>query len=264
MLSKSFGLRGVLGTVATAYSLGKLAGDRIWSERKELPTWSAPAASVKEPSSRVMRIVPVKRRRTTRMRMRKRSRSWVPRPFSNGYIVIKRSAIGAAGFSLTPSVGFGPSLKCQFFQLNYLPNVTDFTSLYQQYRIRRIDLKFVLRSDPGNPNATGTTALATAVPQLLLSNDNAKTTDPSSVNDVLCYQNCRICFMDSGKPVYHTVWPKSINTVQGSNIAPVTEWLFTSSAAVPHYGVQVAWVGSNNTMSVDVYATYTVEFKGRA
>lgn len=244
------------GAVASAL-LGGYSADKAISRDSNRPvTW----VPYKRPVPTMKRPRPMLRRRAMRRMTRRISR--FRRPVSDGYTIVRRTAINGAGFAVSGTLN--PSVQGMSFLLSYLPNVTDFTNLYQQYRIKKIQIKLIPRNDFGNSNGLGVAAVGTSIPQIALANDTAKTFAPTDLNTVLSYNNCRLLDMHGSRPVYHTLFPKSINTVQGVNVNPSYDWLFTSNTTIPHYGVQFAWVTATPNIAIDVYATYTVEFKGRA
>lgn len=248
------------GALASSF-LGGLAADKAISrDSSRFVTWSKyrrptpPSVPMKRPRA-------MTRRRVMRRYARRVSR--FRRPSSDGFITIRRTCLNATGFAVVGSSN--PTNLIFTFQLGYLPNINDFTALYSQYRIKKIQLKICCRNDFGNANGLGTTALGTSIPQIAIANDPAKTTPPATINDTLAYNNVRLCDLHGSRPIYHTIYnPMAANTVQGVNVSPMNSWLLTTNTGIPHYGVQFSWVTASTTIGIDVYATYTVQFKGRA
>lgn len=70
----------------------------------------------------------------------------------------------------------------QTFAANLLPNLTDFTGLFDQYRIRAVTCKFRLIQPP---EATNTPATSQFYPDIYLAVDHDDAAVPTAVDDVL-------------------------------------------------------------------------------
>lgn len=164
-------------------------------------------------------------------------------------------AIGGA-----PASGFGKE-----FALNNLVNVTEFTSLFDQYRILGINIRFIPKVNVTMPGLGPATPGA---PQLITVIDYDNASAPPAIDEVLQYENMALttangeihqrCF----KPA---VTPEIFQTALATGYASRRDqWLDCNSDAVPHYGIR-GWVtpagaaGANWTW--DCYVDYFIEFR---
>lgn len=240
------------GAFLSQYRLGSRASSAIASDSvSKFPTWS----TVRRPMA-----APRTARRTRRRMRRAYRRVPYPRAMDHTRLVIK-STLNPV---VWPAPAGGQSNAVFSFKLNDLPNYTEIVNFYSLYKIVKVVLRFHSRVDPGNINAGGTSATNQNIPSLSLAFDAAKTTAPTNANDVLDYSNAKIYSLYSGRSVSYTCYPKAINTLQGVNVAPVSDWIMTSNATIPHYGVQANLVnfltGSGYT---DIFVTYYIACKGR-
>lgn len=138
------------------------------------------------------------------------------------------------------------------FSLNDLPNYTEFTALYDMYKINAVKISFI-------PQMTQNISLgainnAYASTRFLSAIDYNDGSAPSSSDDIREYQSCKIT------PILrtHTRFirkPKILDS-SGYSISP---WLSTASPAVDYFGLKVAVEPMNSTSTETM--TYTVECK---
>jgi hypothetical protein len=135
----------------------------------------------------------------------------------------------------------------QIYILSSLPGATEFTSLYDHYKIDKVEVTFVLDMADGALNTT------TLYPRLIIAPDWNDSSAPIVEDDVLQYQQAAV-FQFSGvnREFTFTVKPKVANTVfrtavtSAYQIAPAS-WLDTAYSDVPHYGIKFFLANYNTT-----------------
>jgi len=127
--------------------------------------------------------------------------------------------------------GINPSLSAFVFTLDSLPAYTDFTRLFDMYRIKKIEIDWV----PEYTELTDAALISNAANVRFNSTiDLTDASAPASVDEVLQYQQ----LLSSGitKP-HKRVWNP---TFLMSGIIPCSCWLPTSAPSERHYGLKVA------------------------
>lgn len=164
------------------------------------------------------------------------------------------------------------------FKLADVPNVSEFTSLYDVYRIAGVKMVFYPASgnlvyDVTQQNATGI-PLSPAQPGSLLPRfmtviDEDDNTTPGSTSDLLQYQTLKIT---SGtkhvvylKPRFSATVYKNL-AASGYAVGPRKQWLDCSDSTTEHYGVKYAYESTPSLTPVGmfnmkVHITYYLEFK---
>lgn len=140
------------------------------------------------------------------------------------------------------------------FMLNQLPNYTEYTALFDQYRIAAIKITFIPRS---NSSEIGSTML----PILYYVSDATDATLPTSTAEL--YEYPRLKYKQLSKPYSLYFKPKFADAAyQGafSGYAVNKGWLSTASPAVQHFGLKgVVDVQTPTSMSL-IYKFY-LQFK---
>lgn len=122
------------------------------------------------------------------------------------------------------------------FFLSQLPNYTEFTNLYDQYKISRIKVKFIYSAN--NQDMT-TSASILALPNLLTVIDNNDSTALTASGDYCQYKSFKIRRMDKPCSVYFK--PQfDIAAYSGAftSYASKTGWIDCNSPNVKHYGLK--------------------------
>jgi hypothetical protein len=133
----------------------------------------------------------------------------------------------------------------RFFTFNQLPNYTDFTNLFNSYRIRQVDLTYVL--------TTPTLTLGKAYPRLAFCVDYNDATNPGSQTDVTQYENAEVYQFGPNRTVFkRTVQPRiAVGAYAGAfsafSMPPSDTWVNADYAAVQYYGIK-EWVTNYNTV----------------
>lgn len=155
------------------------------------------------------------------------------------------------------------------FTLNMLPQVATFTSLYDVYRISKIEFtirpRAVIHQILGG--GQGTVGLP-AYNNFIYAVDNDDANVPASYNELREYGNAKEIQLLQGrkhvitfKPaVAQIIYNNGITTANGERFSP---WIDVANPAVPHYGIKIALppTTSANQITCDITVRYLLEFK---
>jgi len=130
------------------------------------------------------------------------------------------------------------------FALNQVPNSSDFTNLFDRYRVTKIDLTFSwVRS-------TATSASPNELrPIIYMFMDEDDASIPLTKNEVFERQAMqRHQFNDARSSVSVTIYPRWIQSRSGvsTNLAPRNSWIDMATPAVQQYGIK-GWVENMST-----------------
>lgn len=196
------------------------------------------------------RARPFKRRR---MGMRRRVRGRIGR---RGVHHFKR---GSALNTINGNAVYAPYVDSLSFNLNAVINPSDFTSLYDQYRINYVVVKFHLRIDP-SAQAAG----SASYPRLYYYRDLDDTTAPSNLNEMRENQRCRMKVLNPQRCVTIKIRPNVLgmlySTVGVTQYTPkFKQWLDCSTSTTIHYGIKYAIDDLTNTnYKVDIEKWYYI------
>ena len=135
------------------------------------------------------------------------------------------------------------------FTLNMLPNYTDFTGLYDRYRILKVEITLMPTFNSSDPTTTadGNYPIVGSgnfyIPWVMVAEDWDQASPPTSESQMLTYDNMRLLTMDKTKKF--TVYPRPLLVTTsglyadagGSNGEPT--WCSTQFAGVNHYGLRL-------------------------
>lgn len=155
------------------------------------------------------------------------------------------------------------------FQLADVPNASNFTQLFDQYRITAVKIEFILPFIPATYKDT--TVVAQAAPTLFTASDIDDATAPASLNEILEKETvkCHGTLCPYGinkavrwvKPAVAAALYKGTFTGYGSKQG---QWIDANSSDVAHYGLKY-WLegigGYSAGVNLYVYTTYYMEFK---
>lgn len=163
------------------------------------------------------------------------------------------------------------------FTLNKLSNSTNFVSLFDQYRIKRVTLKFEPSFNVGDTQTAAAVAGGLGlVPTLCIATDLDGTAGaPASEAVVLAYPNAKKLYMDG--PKTYSFVPRASELIYSNAMAGVGFsvpkpgiWIDSTSPDAPHYGIvwfmDTSATGPNNAglqsnWTCKVYVTYDLEFQ---
>lgn len=157
-----------------------------------------------------------------------------------------------------------PTGKAFKFQLTDLDQVSTFTTLFDQYRIDKVVIKFVPRSliTSVAGNAQGANfAYWYAV------KDTDDATTPATEAEMREHDDCKIMSYD-GRIKSFTVYPHIASAVWGAGVFASFEnkksnWIDVASTTVEHYGFKALFPATAvaGTMNYDVFCDYYFSFK---
>jgi len=126
--------------------------------------------------------------------------------------------------------GINPSLVGAAFTLSALPNPTDYTNLFQSYRISKIKVRW----DPEYTELTDAALVSNAVNVMFNSVvDQTDPTPPATVGTVTQYQTCKSTPIT--KPHVRTFEP----AVLSANQMPCNCYISTQNSSERHYGIKI-------------------------
>lgn len=155
------------------------------------------------------------------------------------------------------------------FQLSDLPNYTQLTQLYDQYRILAVKAEFIPRTPPIQ-YYNGTASQSGSAPVLYTAIDLDDTISPTS-GSLLSHESvkCHGAFTPMSCNKY-VRWLRPACAVElyqtggfGGYGARTNQWIDTTSSSVQHYGLKwwVATAATTPAYYYDIVFTYYMEFK---
>lgn len=170
----------------------------------------------------------------------------------------------------TQQVGFG-----MVFRLSQAAVTTDLTSLFDNYRIKKVVLRFnpLINSAPGDNTALtgGTSPLSiNALPMLHVAPDFDDSNAPTAIETVLQNSYAKSYRLD--KPFTITLTPRaqSVVTATGATtaggLAPAGQWFDCQSPDIDHHGLKM-WLNHfpinavRRTCGIEITPVYYLEFK---
>lgn len=164
-----------------------------------------------------------------------------------------------------------------YFMLSSLPAYTEYTALFDSFRIRKIVMKFTpyntqSLSDPGTG---GTYGGIDVIMHHAIDHDgaNAPTASEAGIQDLQQYVSYKTHrWLNRTRPISVVIKPKAqiqmsqgISSVQGE--ARRSQWIDCAYPAIPHYGWRCVFEAlnpNNNTQAlpVRVETTYYIQFRG--
>lgn len=151
------------------------------------------------------------------------------------------------------------TLQSYAFKLTDLPEYASYTTIFDQYRIVKIELTFIGTNQA--PNAAATLQRTPCIYTAIDYDDNGT---PASVATVLNYANVRI--HAPGK-TFTIAWRPhaAVGMYNGTNFSNygnlTSPWIDAASSDVLHFGVKVAIPSYAFISAFQVIAAYTVEFR---
>lgn len=149
------------------------------------------------------------------------------------------------------------------FSFSGIPNASNYTTLFDAYRIKKIELKFV-QGYNNNPTAPG----SVSQPVIYIVTDRDDGSTPVSVSSIIERQNSRILSLSGAKSVHkHTFVPcvASLDLSTSSSNIPTSireaPWLDSGFQNVAHFGVKYAVDNLLQFAQINVYAKYTFEMR---
>lgn len=158
-------------------------------------------------------------------------------------------------------------LKAYTFSLDKLPSYTEFTNLFDRYRICGVLVEFMPSVDSFEVGP-GVSMTAFSLPQVRTIIDHTEDGAPLNFNDMYQYSKCKLT---QGNRVHKRYLKPAVltsafeSTVATAYIPKWKQWLTTDDPATPHYGLKVGInalpSSSSGSMYYRVYATYYFQCK---
>jgi hypothetical protein len=149
-----------------------------------------------------------------------------------------------------------PTFTTTFVTLSVLDQVSSFTSIFDQYRIALLEVRYLPRL---NVNDVQGTTLGTFVSVVDLDDANTLTTVPQALD----YSGAQVS--EGFKEHKHTFVPHcAVAAYSGaftSFINVAAPWVDCGSTAVQHYGTKTAWSTTTAAYSYDLVVRVMVEFR---
>ena len=253
------------------------------------------------PISRSYRKKPMLRKRRTTQRKRVYRRPGISRmPNANkvGIHYFKRTVnavsdvglvcLGAASVSgsnrvdIVASAGLAGQTQygsmTYFFSIGSLPNVSEFTGLFDSYRIHKVVVKIIpygTSADTSFPGAPNNSASQNAILHYAIDHDDVGTpsSNESGIQTLQQYNSYKTRRLVGGRPISIVIKPRyATPAYQTSTFSAYTEgnrrtWLDCAYSQIEHYGLKavVETIAPNSTESripCRMETTYYMSFKG--
>lgn len=152
--------------------------------------------------------------------------------------------------AVSPYYGIGGSMfGSRGFYLGDIINVSDFSALFDAYRINKVVCNFHLRTDPSGKSPFFCPVLYTAI-------DRDDLAVPTAVNEVREYQKCQTHYLDPKKPASVVLVP-NIKLSEGVGINSAEsykQWIDSAFTTTTHYGLKwvVPFMPTDYEMSLEV------------
>lgn len=215
------------------------------------------------------------RRRTRRIRRRRAYRRNLRRVPRMKRYLFKRCQVSTVNLVL-PSNTY--DFSSQGFELDNLPDYTEFTNLFDQYRINMIKYQWI---PDRNVNTMGTSDISTPlittveqpIPLIYTFIDYDDITVPASIDEFTERQNMRTARFNK---VHKRIWKPTVlvptyRTGVTFGYSPKRkQWIDCANPDVPHYGLKWCFYNPANSdathlrgiaLSFRVMATYYLQFR---
>jgi len=210
-------------------------------------------------------------RRTTRRkhfkkRYKKNRKSRISLPITMKHHMFAFNTDATTLSSTTAGQGFNLQ-----FALSDIQDVSHITGLFDQYRFRKIVIKFIPMATQLNiVQVTNGSGMTTDIPNIITAIDRDSNANPSTPGEMREYSACKdIVSTRAFKWVFKPSILKEVyrSAISTSYNPAYDVWLDTSAgggADVPHYGMKGYWEsynGQNAIFKYRVLATYYIEAK---
>lgn len=169
-----------------------------------------------------------------------------------------------AGPIVTGSVAFATTVP--------MPNVSEFTSLFDQYKIKRIKVRMIWTNNVTNSSAAAGTLTGIANPIVQIATDLDDGVPPATNTSLMEREDTRFLAFDSTGPKSYSVTPKyamaaSIGGASATLGAQGSNWINVSSDTVQWFGTKL-WMEPQSSGATQLqtgylwlYFTYEYEFR---
>lgn len=166
------------------------------------------------------------------------------------------------------NVGITPAVGSYYFSLSQLPQSSEFTALFDEYRIMAVRITFY---PPTNTawSVTGATSEPQPIGEFYTAIDYDSIPTPTGTNDLLQYQTCKRTWFNRPHTRYFKPRASQYGLVDGaaSNTGYTSlshkTWLDMATPTARYYGLLVIWANSNSStvrqQLIRVTATYYIQ-----
>jgi len=208
-----------------------------------------------------------RRRRVFRKRRTFRRRPQIARRrFGTSKVYNFKRTAELANFSISAGAGF--SAAAYAFQLGNLPSVSEFTTLFDEFRINAVKVTFY---PSANVSWVSGSSATPPLGELYTVIDYNSADVPSSVNDMLKYMTLRRTFFNRPHSRYFkpravvTGVSDSATSNGGRMCLPHRSWFDCNTGNVRYYGLIVGWAESSSIEAVAqlvrVTCTFYIQFR---
>lgn len=180
----------------------------------------------------------------------------------------KDTTYGVTGLNTIVEAGANQHLSYQF-KLDNVSGVSDFTNLYDGYKINKIQLFL----EPQYDQAQGVGSAGPISKKIRVVHDYNDATILTDEDEYLQYGNCKSYFPWSRRGIRITLYPKLNNIIEnvGGNATGFTsmnsnrQFLNIATDEVPHFGIKMFIPGgmvSNDTVMFRVRAKFWLSMRG--
>lgn len=174
----------------------------------------------------------------------------------------KRMVLGlktVTGSDATPAAGDGV-----VFRLNDVTQFTEFTNLFDEYKITGVAYRWVITRDPSNAS---TAANAGRYPRVIWTHDHDSAQLPSAATDILQYaKSNEIWFTDNRqcskwyyiKPAMAMLLYNGVTSGYGSKWG---QWIDCNSPSLEHYGLRFWYDSLFTGVNLQLECKYYMRFK---
>lgn len=151
------------------------------------------------------------------------------------------------------------------FKLSDLPNYTEFTSLYDEYRFKAVKVMFIPTVNVSAlPALDGTTTGTQNIPALYTWIDNDDNTAPTSITQGQQFSSFKAHGLLNQMRV-RSVVPECSTALYAGTFTSYgqvkNQWIDNNSPSVIHFGLKFGIVNCSNIGAFDVVLTYYMEFR---
>lgn len=193
-----------------------------------------------------------------------------PRGMTGVHIFKRTTQLSAITASIS-SLGVQNNIATAYqFNLNQLPNATEFTNLFDQYKILKAKISFVPGGNMALISPLSGVSSSFGFGRFLSAIDYDDATAPADENTLLQYEQPNLKITSPMRTHTRYINPKVLAAIYQSAISTSYEsrkapWLDVGNPSVPHYGLKV-WVNAPlstvaASITYNVYLTLTFATK---
>lgn len=148
------------------------------------------------------------------------------------------------------------------FQLAHVPQVSEFTNLFDQFMLTKIVCQFHLKYDSSAQTPTGS-----IFPLMWICTDHDDVVAPANVNEMRERQRTRRLVLYPNKVLTHSISPSTLteiyHTALTTSYSPqYKKWLDLNQSSTPYFGLKIFIDNLPSNQSVDFECTYYFACKG--